>query len=147
VIFAKDPKISSLLQKLFKTEKIKKTYWAFVEGEYNQSHVLNMPLKDPKSGQLQKAKTILDVYQKTETITWLICEPKTGRTHQIRKHLKLAGFPILGDELYGGAEFEQMALCAVQIEFTHPVYRKTVQVRTFPDLILKNALKKQGIRF
>jgi 23S rRNA-/tRNA-specific pseudouridylate synthase len=34
-------------------------------------------------------------------VTLLSCHPETGRTHQIRVHLKFAGFPIYGDEFYG----------------------------------------------
>lgn len=46
--------------------------------------------------------------------------PKTGRTHQIRVHASENGFPILGDELYGGAKFSRVCLHAAEIHFSHP---------------------------
>ncbi len=50
---------------------------------------------------------------------------ETGRTHQIRVHLKSSGFPIVGDELYGGREFKRLMLHAYKISlfgynFTSP---------------------------
>lgn len=52
---------------------------------------------------------------------WVVCEPKTGRTHQIRVHLAQLGAPIVGDGLYGGAKDEQLWLHAWRLELVHPV--------------------------
>jgi 23S rRNA pseudouridine1911/1915/1917 synthase len=70
---------------------------------------------------------------------------ETGRTHQIRVHLTHAGFPIVGDRVYGGrlllpkgasAElvgalraFPRQALHAARLEFSHPVTGKAVECR------------------
>ena len=50
------------------------------------------------------------------------CRPLTGRTHQIRVHLAHAGFPIIGDDLYGvtGPAIDRHALHAASIVFRHP---------------------------
>lgn len=75
--------------------------------------------------------------------TWIIAEPKTGRTHQIRAHLAANGFSIVCDPLYGGNQkpvrlseikrkwngdeteerplLNRLALHAYKIEFTHPL--------------------------
>ncbi len=47
-------------------------------------------------------------------------EPLTGRTHQIRVHAAQAGFPILGDSLYGGAPADRVCLHAAEIALRHP---------------------------
>lgn len=54
--------------------------------------------------------------------------PKTGRTHQLRVHMSVIGYPMVGDTMYGGRifqsgdfRFERQALHARQITFTHPV--------------------------
>jgi 23S rRNA pseudouridine1911/1915/1917 synthase len=68
---------------------------------------------------------------------------ETGRTHQIRVHLAHAGFPIIGDRVYGGRlalprgaseelrqalkDFPRQALHAARLEFAHPVTRKPVE--------------------
>lgn len=50
------------------------------------------------------------------------CEPRTGRTHQIRVHLAEAGHPLLGDGLYGvrGPGMQRQALHAWRLQFRHP---------------------------
>jgi 23S rRNA-/tRNA-specific pseudouridylate synthase len=55
---------------------------------------------DPVNG--KKAKSVFDVTEKFSGYTALTCRPVTERTHQLRIHLKHAGFPIIGDKLYGG---------------------------------------------
>jgi 23S rRNA (cytosine1962-C5)-methyltransferase len=47
-------------------------------------------------------------------------EPVTGRTHQIRVHASASGFPILGDQVYGGSPAKRVCLHAAQIRFQHP---------------------------
>jgi 23S rRNA pseudouridine955/2504/2580 synthase len=55
---------------------------------------------DPKNG--KKAEMEFEVLEKFSGWTLLRCTPLTGRTHQIRVHLRHADLPIVGDELYGG---------------------------------------------
>ncbi len=63
-----------------------------------------------------------------EQFTLLKCHPLTGRTHQIRVHLKYLGFPIVGDEKYGGRKIvrldhrwcKRQFLHAAHLEFNHP---------------------------
>jgi 23S rRNA pseudouridine1911/1915/1917 synthase len=65
--------------------------------------------------------------------------PKTGRTHQLRVHMSVAGYPMVGDTMYGGRifetnsdsggvalRFERQALHAAEITFVHPVTLKTM---------------------
>ena len=54
-------------------------------------------------------------------LSLLECRPKTGRTHQIRVHLKHLGHPVAGDRTYGGgADFPRQLLHAWQLSVTHP---------------------------
>lgn len=46
--------------------------------------------------------------------------PKTGRTHQLRVHLKALGHPIVGDDLYNGLESNRLMLHAYELELTLP---------------------------
>ncbi len=79
--------------------------------------------------------------------TWeVIAEPHTGRTHQIRVHAAANGFPILGDELYGGTPAARVFLHAAEITFNHPATGETVTYRAPVDftadarLALRSAL-------
>ncbi len=52
---------------------------------------------------------------------WVVCEPRTGRTHQIRVHLASLGAPVMGDGLYGGEKDSQLWLHAWKLLLKHPV--------------------------
>jgi len=100
------------LANLFSTDTPAKTYFALIAGlpssdrfEMNAKIApnvvsLDMMRIDPVNG--KKAKSIFDVTEKFSGYTALTCRPVTERTHQLRIHLKHAGFPIIGDTLYGG---------------------------------------------
>lgn len=60
-------------------------------------------------------------------------EPLTGRTHQIRVHASESGFPILGDVLYGGSNFNRVCLHAAELKFTHPTDGKELSFSVPPD--------------
>ncbi len=80
-----------------------------------------------------KSFTLKDELKK-KGITAVLCKLYTGRTHQIRVHLSSAGLPILGDELYGGREWERVMLHASYLEFCHPVTKKIIKINApFPD--------------
>ena len=82
--------------------------------------------------------------------TLLACQPKTGRTHQIRVHLKHIGHPLVSDEKYAGRKVYRLDkrwcprqfLHAKKISFKHPVSGKWMQMESpLPD-DLKNVLDK-----
>src|SRR5262249_26607476 len=57
---------------------------------------------DSKRG--KRSRTLVQVAERFTHWTLFRCQPLTGRTHQIRVHLRHAGFPIVADRLYGGRE-------------------------------------------
>jgi 23S rRNA pseudouridine1911/1915/1917 synthase len=63
-----------------------------------------------------------------------ILKPKTGRTHQLRVHLKHLGTPVLGDAVYGSKQINQnwevarQLLHAYRLTFTHPITKATIQL-------------------
>ena len=83
----------------------------------------------------QYAKTaikVLKTYPK-KNVTLVECELFTGRTHQIRVHLKSIGHTIVGDELYGNGLNKELGinrqfLHAYTVKFTHPAIKKEVEL-------------------
>ncbi len=74
--------------------------------------------------------------------TLVRCKPLTGRTHQIRVHLKHIGFPLVGDEKYGGRKTSRLDhrfaprqfLHAAKLEFTHPITNQLIGLESpLPD--------------
>jgi tRNA pseudouridine32 synthase/23S rRNA pseudouridine746 synthase len=100
-------------QAAFAEGRVAKTYWAVVVGEPKaDSGFIDAPIikrgtkqswrmmVDPAG---QVARTSWKVLGRGDGLTWLALSPHTGRTHQIRVHCTHAGWPILGDALYGEA--------------------------------------------
>lgn len=85
-------------------------------------------LPENKGGQY--AKTEFTVAESKGDRFLLNCRLFTGRTHQIRVHLSLKGFPILGDELYGGCSHDRIMLHAMCLEFPHPVTGQAMKVES-----------------
>ena len=96
----------------FASGQARKTYWAVVGGRPLQDHcTIDAPLirrgtrdgwhiaVDPAG---QQAVTDWRILGRGTDTAWLELRPRTGRTHQIRVHCAAMGFPILGDDRYGG---------------------------------------------
>lgn len=83
-----------------------------------------------------------------ELFTLVNCFPQTGRTHQIRVHLKHIGFPIVSDEKYGGRKTVRLDrrwcprqfLHAAKLEFSHPGTGERMEFQSPLPEDLKNAL-------
>jgi tRNA pseudouridine32 synthase / 23S rRNA pseudouridine746 synthase len=122
---------------LFKQGKIGKCYWAVVEGGPSEEEgLIDLPLGrlDPSRGWWMrvdplgiKARTRWRVLGRKDNLALLGLTPLTGRTHQSRVHCASAGFPILGDRIYGTGGDAMLHLHARAIEI--PLYRNKDPVR------------------
>jgi len=69
----------------------------------------------------REALTLYRVLSSADGLSLVECRPRTGRTHQIRVHLKHLGHPIAGDPVYGKrGKFERHLLHAWRLAFDHP---------------------------
>lgn len=122
LVLALDPQTLTELQKQWQRREVEKTYLALVFGEVNQNGTINLNIlrhKDKKkqtvsalklSEQQKEARTdyyivrhfaLLGVNSKNKIdLTLLKIIPESGRTHQIRVHLKAIGYPVVGDQTY-----------------------------------------------
>lgn len=123
---------------LFKQGKIGKCYWAVVEGggPVEDEGLIDRPLGrlDPARGWWMrvdplgmKAQTRWSVLGRKNNLALLALKPLTGRTHQLRVHCASAGFPILGDRIYGSGGDASLHLHARAIEI--PLYKNRGPVR------------------
>lgn len=142
IICAKTPEAMSHLQKQFSQRKVKKTYQAVIKGAPDvKKAVIEVPIErnpsDPKTfrpGNSGKpAITEYEVAEEGQSYSRVILKPTTGRTHQLRVHLKFIGFPIVGDTIYGGEDSERLMLHAEKLEITLPNRQRTTFIAPLPE--------------
>lgn len=146
MVLAKTPTALAQLQNQFKDRLVEKSYRAIVVGDPDwETQTVRAPVSRGegtrrKTGylslpgdQAKSAETffrVIDRYSnRNATFTLIEAQPKTGRTHQIRVHLGLVGYPILGDPWYETKssrkvtkelDIQRLLLHALTINFIHP---------------------------
>jgi tRNA pseudouridine65 synthase len=151
VVFALDAPSAADLNAQFATHAVRKVYFAVVRGWLHGDGQVEVPLKSPDTGEVQAAHTRyrevarveLDVVtgpHPTSRYTLVRAEPLTGRTHQVRRHLKHLGHPLVGDVQHGDAVHNRLfrgllggpglLLKAYSVEFRSPATGTRVQART-----------------
>lgn len=142
IIFGLNSDVARKAGPLFASREVRKTYWAVTRGWTEEQGFIDYPLKDVDRNEVvREAQT---AYQRIATVEWpepcgryqtgrfslVAASPHTGRTHQIRRHLKHLDHPILGDRVYGDGvqnryfeehfQCDRMLLHSCTIEFVHP---------------------------
>lgn len=130
VILAKDPETQKMLRKQFQDRKTHKTYYAVVDGHPKLDEALiDLPiarnLKHPTTFIVDQngksSQTYYKVLQKSAKHALLELKPTTGRTHQLRVHLRYLGTPIAGDHVYNPeSKAPRLMLHAGSLEITIP---------------------------
>ena len=136
LVVAKNDVAHSHLQEQIQSRAAKRTYVALIWGSPNFEDALieapidrhpndrhRMAVSQPGDG--REAATEVHVLERLGPMTLIECRLRTGRTHQIRVHCQFAGYPVVGDSVYGGLrkldiETQGQALHACKLEFTHP---------------------------
>ncbi len=144
LVIARTSRAHRVLVARLKARDIHRHYQAVVWGRMIAGDTVDAPLgRHPVDRRRQvvrpdgrDAVTHYRIHQHLTSSTWIDVKLETGRTHQIRVHLAHAGFPLIGDPMYGRAgspaglsetqrnawrAFPRQALHAVKLEFEHPI--------------------------
>ncbi len=78
------------------------------------------------------AHTDWDVVERRDSTALVEVRLHAGRAHQVRAHLAAAGFPIVGDDRYGGGAAERLHLHALSVRFHHPVTGEVISIAAPP---------------
>ncbi|MFT6948457.1 MAG: 23S rRNA pseudouridine1911/1915/1917 synthase [Vicingaceae bacterium] len=121
------------LNQLFENKEIKKTYLAITIGEMDAQGTIQVPVDDKKAyTHYHNISTVEST--RFGKLNLLLLKPKTGRRHQLRKHLAHVGNQILGDREYGKPELllkgKGMYLHACTLEFIHPFSEEPVSFQS-----------------
>ncbi len=136
MVVAKNDLAHQSISKQFKDRVTEKVYIALVKGKVQKSNgqisvsIVRSPILRTKMTATEVGKEALTYYRLVRTFdnlaSLVMCFPKTGRTHQIRVHMKYIGHPLLGDELYGRPKEDliygvnRQMLHALMLSFYHP---------------------------
>lgn len=141
LIIAKTVNAFEKLQEQFKERKVAKTYISLAHGEIIpkegeiKASVGRLPWRRERFGVLPGGREAITVYKviktlenKNDKFSLVELYPKTGRTHQIRIHLKFIGHPVVGDFFYAGRKTARddrewcprLFLHAKAVSFFHP---------------------------
>ena len=139
VILAKTEEIQHFLKKQFQDRTVHKTYVAVVCGRPKLDEArIDLPLirdlKRPTTFRVdangKEAETFYKVLKTNDVYSMVELKPTTGRTHQLRVHMKYLGHPILGDPVYGTEKADRLYLHARELEITLPSgERKTFKAK------------------
>jgi RluA family pseudouridine synthase len=155
VLFARSADVHRTLNMAFEARRVSKVYHALVIGvpEWEEM-TIDLPLRADGD---RRHRTVIDrdegkvavtrcrVLEKFTHHALIEAKPETGRTHQIRAHLAAQGFPIAGDELYGGRKNDEVpidrsALHARSIALEHPVTHQAIQIDALYPIDFEAAL-------
>lgn len=152
LVFAKQKKAEGPLKKCFQERAIQKNYHALIWGCPTESQgIICQPIMADKCDvPLQKVdlngKEAITEYSVDEShpssrgssehssrpISRIVLKPLTGRTHQLRVHMRHLGTPILGDTFYGceasQKQVDRLCLHAQRLTFNHPITHQVVDI-------------------
>jgi 23S rRNA pseudouridine1911/1915/1917 synthase len=142
MICAKTRESYKFLQSQFSLRKVSKVYYAIVEGHFDvRSAIIDLSIMRDQKNQSRfkvdsRGKNALTQYLVTKENskhTLLELEPKTGRTHQLRVHMKYLKHPIVGDSFYDGEAADRLYLHAGKLAIKLPNGKTSIFESKMPD--------------
>lgn len=140
-IIAKNKLAASILNNASANHEIHKEYLAICQGHVNDSGIIEAPIArekesaitrcvDFENGDYSKTSYELVDYNKKNDISLVRLILGTGRTHQIRVHMKYIGHPLIGDFLYNPTNtlMNRQALHAYKLKFVHPITNEPLEL-------------------
>ena len=155
MVVAKNSAAQANLISQFKARSVVKTYIALVKGQLTpEDGVIEAAIgRDPRNrkrmavvAEGKEARTQYHVTKYMGDYTLIEIRPETGRTHQIRVHLKAIGYPVVGDKIYGvkSAYLSRQFIHATRLGFKLPSTDEYVEFESELPPDLAQALKEIG---
>ena len=162
LLFARDPETARVLGQAMMAGEVSKTYLAMVRGWAPESGVIDHPLREEpddkrKKHEPQPVREALTHYRRlatteipvaierypTSRYSLVELQPKTGRKHQLRRHMKHISHPIIGDANHGRGRHNRyfverfgegrLMLAATRLRLMHPVYGEPLDLFSAPE--------------
>lgn len=138
-ILAKHMLSASILSRDIVNRQVHRTYLAIVDGTLTGSGTIDAPIGREEGSLItrcidyehgERAITHYKSLASRDGLTLVSLELETGRTHQIRVHMKHLGYPLIGDYLYhpDTTRIDRQALHSYRLEFIHPITKKAMEL-------------------
>lgn len=158
LVMALDSETARALGERFAAGEVAKTYLALTRGRPPEAVVVDHPVRKGEKGDARvPAVTAFERLGVSEVArcSLVAAFPKTGRLHQIRRHLKHLSHPIVGDVRYGDGrvnrdfrarfELRRLALHAARVQLAHPATGELLDVRAPLPADLAEPLERLGL--
>ncbi len=155
IMFAKNDKTHESLSKQLQEKTTTRKYYALVHGVIPEDKlIIDAPIGRDKNDRKKmtvtannskEALTNVKVLRRFGDYTLIECQLTTGRTHQIRVHMKFGGYPIVGDPEYGrkkSFDCEGQALHAKTLGFVHPTSGQYVEFDSELPQVMLDVIKQ-----
>ena len=175
LLFALSAEIAKIMSELFRSNEVQKEYIAVVRGYTQEAELIDYPLKQMLDTKEQKKLGVTKEAQEAQTqverlatveLPYAVSRypaaryslvkllPKSGRKHQLRRHMKHIFHPIVGDTKHGRGEHNKLfrekfdchrlLLHAQKITFVHPVSKKNLIITAATDQTFRDLFKIFG---
>jgi tRNA pseudouridine65 synthase len=108
LLFGLSPEAARTLCQRFERHEVQKRYLALVRGAPPEAAVIDHALRPDNGAEAQSAVTELSRLAQFGRYAWVEARPRSGRLHQIRRHLKHISCPLIGDVRYGKGEHNRL---------------------------------------
>ena len=159
VLFARDAEAAATIGAMMQARAVEKHYLALVRGEAPEELLIDYPIPRRKDGPRVEAQTKLRCLAQAATrprfVSLLDLRPRTGRRHQLRRHLRHINYPIIGDTKYGdlglnramneGYGLSRLALHAAELSLLHPTSGERLRITAPLPADLREAFERMGL--
>lgn len=157
IVVAKHDEAHTTLSDMFKEKTLEKTYVCIAKGVFKDKsgRIETLIGRDPRDRKkmavvTENGKIAISNYEildESKNYSLVKVRIETGRTHQIRVHMKSLNHPILGDATYGNSTdgIDRQMLHAYRLKFTHPISKKEMVVTAPIPEDFKRAAKFAGL--
>lgn len=159
VLFALSAEIAAKMSSAFENGRVEKRYLALVRGVAPDEGRIDHPIprreNGPRVPALTEFRRVAEAPTRPRHVSLVEALPRTGRLHQVRRHLKHIDHPVIGDANYGKGAVNRalaeryglgrMALHATSLSFRHPVSGDDITVRAPLPPDLRTPLARMGL--
>jgi tRNA pseudouridine65 synthase len=155
LVMALSPEAARGMQERLQAGAVDKRYLVLVRGVPPDEGIIDHPIPGKEGGERVPASTRYRRLGSFEQLSLVEARPAEGRLHQVRRHLKHLGHPVIGDANYGRGDLNRalrarfglarLALHAVAMAFDHPITGERIAVAAPPPPDLAGPLAAMGL--